>query len=196
MLHSWTLCYDGLRVCRLGVSEKDTINDFIIVLIHLCQSFSHRLPHISIDDWIDTRVRRCQQERWLTQITLNIFVGAVCGIQELKLVGCPGNDEYSHDQSTHPGNLAQQRIIRVRPWSSAYLEWVSGYQSIIDLHGITVRGNGGITEVKTAEMGYGFSLPPRYSGCNETSCLEISIDYRGKTAVTAVIGTISIVLPR
>ena len=57
-----------------------------------------------------------------------------------------------------------------------------------DLHGITDRGNRGITAVKTAVMGNG-------SGGNGDSCLEISIDYRDKTAVTAVMGTILVVLP-
>ena len=33
-------------------------------------------------------------------------------------------------------------------------------------------------------------------GGNGDSCLEISIDYRGKAAVTAVMQTISVVLPR
>ena len=41
----------------------------------------------------------------------------------------------------------------------------------------------------------GFHFYPG-SGGNEDSYSEISIDYRSKTAVTVVMGTISVVLPR
>ena len=118
-------------MCIDWVSRRKTqsiiISSTRIILVYLCESFSHRLPHESVDDWIDTRVCRRQQERRLTQITLNVFVGAVCGIQELKLVRCPGNYEYGDDQSTHPGNLAQQHIIRVWPLPITHLEKFSGF---------------------------------------------------------------------
>ena len=58
-----------------------------------------------------------------------------------------------------------------------------------DLHGNTDRSNRGITAVKTAVMGNGSHFY-RGSGGNGDSNLEISIDYRGKTVVTAVMGTI------
>ena len=50
-----------------------------------------------------------------------------------------------------------------------------------DLHGITDRGNRGITAVKSAVMGSHFY---RGSSGNGDSFLGISIDYRGKTAVS------------
>ena len=46
-----------------------------------------------------------------------------------------------------------------------------------DLHGITSRGNCGITAVETSVMGNGFSLSRRKRGYGD-SCLEMSTDYR------------------
>ena len=63
------------------------------------------------------------------------------------------------------------------------------------LHGITDRGNPGITAVKTEVVGSGFSLLPRWWG-NGESYLEISIEYHSKNAVFAVKGAISVVLAR
>ena len=46
-----------------------------------------------------------------------------------------------------------------------------------DLHGITSRGNRGITAVETSVMGNGFSLSRRKRG-NGDIYLELSTDYR------------------
>ena len=64
-----------------------------------------------------------------------------------------------------------------------------------ELHGITDRGNPAVTVVKTAVKGTGCHFYRGNDG-NGDSYLKISIDYRGKTAVTAVLGTSSVVLPR
>ena len=64
-----------------------------------------------------------------------------------------------------------------------------------ELHGITDRGNPAVTAVNTGVMGAGSNFY-RGSGGNGNIHLEISIDYRGNTAVTAVMGTISVILLR
>ena len=59
------------------------------------------------------------------------------------------------------------------------------------LPGSTDRRNRGNTAAKPRWWGTGSHFH-RGSGGNGDRCLEISIDYRGKTAVTAVMGTISV----
>ena len=72
------------------------------------------------------------------------------------------------------------------------LSWWANLVLCRDLHGIIDHSNRKIHAVKTAVMGMSSHF---YSGSggNGDSCLEISIDYCG---FTAVMGTISVVLPR
>ena len=78
------------------------------------------------------------------------------------------------------------------PWAADFkADRPCRHQRSRDLHGITDRGNRGITAVKTAVMGTGFPFY-RGSGGNGDSCSEINTDYRDKTAVAAVMGTISV----
>ena len=68
-----------------------------------------------------------------------------------------------------------------------------------DLHGITDRGNRGPRDYRGKNRGNGervltFTAVATVMGT--AACLDIIIDYCGKTAVTAVMGTSSVVLLR